>query len=149
MTEDSPTITTKIPLNKDVMDTNKFKKSTSTKTFNLKSSSSKLDLNLSKNKIAKGPTRMTQTGSQKVMESYKWEEMNIAIDNHRDMIYKQKSEIVILRDKLDEKDHIIMRLMEQLQSDEAFMNRQGEGDEEDQGEGKWELGNANRFIYSD
>jgi len=73
--------------------------------------------------------------------------MNVAIDNHRDMIYKQKSEIVILRDKLDEKDHIIMRLMEQLQSDEAFMKRQGEGDEEDTADakGNWHVIIRNKY----
>jgi len=56
--------------------------------------------------------------------------MSIAIENHRDMIYKQKSEIILLRDKLDEKDHIIMRIMEQLQSDEGFLNKEA-SDEQD------------------
>jgi len=37
-----------------------------------------------------------------------------------------------LRDKLDEKDHIIMRLMEQLQSDEAFLNREGSDEEQEE-----------------
>lgn len=46
------------------------------------------------------------------------------------MIYKQKSEIILLRDKLDEKDHIIMRIMEQLQSDEGFLNKEA-SDEQD------------------
>lgn len=119
---------------KDATNMNKFKKTFSSKNVsNLKASSSKQDLNssISKGKVVKGATRLTQTGSQKVMESYKWEEMNVAIENHRDMIYKQKSEIILLRDKLDEKDHIIMRLMEQLQGDEVLLNKEGSDDEKD------------------
>lgn len=137
LTADSPIKNESVMQNnaiKDATNMNKFKKTMSSKNVsNLKSSSSKQDLNssINKGKIMKGATRLTQTGSQKVMESYKWEEMNIAIENHRDMIYKQKSEIILLRDKLDEKDHIIMRLMEQLQGDDGIFNKEGSDDDQE------------------
>lgn len=132
ITEDSPTVTENIMQNnsiKDATNLSKFKKTQSTKNI-FKVGKQDLNSSINKGKVTKGPTRMTVTGSQKVAESQKWEEMSIAIENHRDMIYKQKSEIILLRDKLDEKDHIIMRIMEQLQSDEGFLNKEA-SDEQD------------------
>jgi len=66
MTEESDTVTQNIIPTQDKLNTNKFKKSPSN--FNLKASN-KINLNTSKSKIVKGATSMTQTGSQKVMES--------------------------------------------------------------------------------
>jgi len=69
--EDSPTITENIMQNnsiKDATNLKNFKKTQSTKNI-FKVGKQDLNSSINKGKVTKGPTRMTVTGSQKVMES--------------------------------------------------------------------------------
>jgi len=74
-----------------------------------------------KSRVVKGKTNLSHSGSQQVINEYKWDELNSALDNHRDKIYRQKSEIELLKDKLDEKEYIIQSLTTQVKTDSGYL----------------------------
>jgi len=76
-------------------------------------------------KIHKGNTKnlSSANSTRNILLSQKWDEMNLAFDKSKNTYDNNNIEIENLKEKTDEKDHIIKRLMEELKNDEVFLNK--------------------------
>lgn len=55
-----------------------------------------------------------------IYSNSKWLDMNSQLESKRDLIYKQKSEIELLKEKLNEREAVLQNLTSQLRSEAEY-----------------------------